>query len=56
MSTTTDERGILNNFASEPAVYFAQPPAPSEQRRYLLQGIAAIAFLSGVLSIALAVS
>jgi len=32
----TTEEGILNNYAAEPAVYFAEYPSP-EQQRYLVQ-------------------
>ena len=35
MYTTTDENGILNNYAVEPKVVYAEYPAVYEQRRYL---------------------
>lgn len=56
MYTTTDERGILNNFAKEPKPYLAQVPSPSQQKRYLLQGVAAMLLVGGLFAIAVAVS
>lgn len=38
MYTTTDENGILNNYAPEATVYVAEYPTEDEQRRYALQG------------------
>lgn len=35
---TTNEEGILNNYAIEPTVYFAEPPSQEEQQRYAFQG------------------
>ncbi|WP_204105541.1 MULTISPECIES: ssl1498 family light-harvesting-like protein, partial [Spirulina sp. CCY15215] len=43
MYTTTNENGVLNNYSSEPEMYYAQYPSPEQQERYALQG--AIAFL-----------
>jgi hypothetical protein len=56
MYTTTDERGILNNYANEPAMYLAVYPSPEQQRRYLLQGGLAALLVTSVTLIALAVS
>jgi hypothetical protein len=56
MRYTTDDRGILNNFAAEPAVYFAESPSPEQQQRYALQGAAAILFVALTLLTATAVS
>jgi hypothetical protein len=56
MYTTQDERGILNNFATEPRVYFAEYPSPEQQRQYLFQGSLAIVFVTTLFGIALAVS
>jgi hypothetical protein len=41
MPYTTEEGGRLNNFAVEPKVYQATPPTKTEQRNYILLGIAA---------------
>jgi hypothetical protein len=46
MRYTTDERGILNNYAAEPTVYVAETPSPEQQRNYALQGAIAIVFVS----------
>jgi hypothetical protein len=56
MQTTQDERGILNNFAVEPTLYFAEFPSAQQQRQYLVQGAVAVAFVATILGIALAVS
>lgn len=40
---TTNEEGILNNYAIEPEVYFTEYPSPEQQQRYAFQaGIAAL--------------
>ncbi|HEY9844698.1 MAG TPA: ssl1498 family light-harvesting-like protein [Candidatus Caenarcaniphilales bacterium] len=46
MYTTTDERGLLNNFAAEPAVYLAETPSKEQKRRYVFQGIGATVLVS----------
>ncbi len=56
MYTTTDEHGILNNFAKEPKPYLAEQPSVVQQRRYWLQGGAAMLLISGLLVITMAVS
>lgn len=56
MYTTTDEHGILNNFAKEPKPYLAEKPSVGQQRRYWLQGAAAMLLLGGLLAITVAVS
>ncbi|MBD1840707.1 ssl1498 family light-harvesting-like protein [Coleofasciculus sp. FACHB-64] len=56
MRYTTDERGILNNYAAEPAVYFAESPSPEQQRRYAFQGAIAILFVTLLVLTALGVS
>ena len=35
MPYTTEEGGLLNNFAKEPQVYQAEPPTAAQQRNYL---------------------
>jgi hypothetical protein len=52
MPYTNEEGGRLNNFASEPKVYEAEPPTKSEQRNYIFLGIAAIALVGGLLAVA----
>lgn len=56
MYTTTDEHGILNNFAKEPKTYLADKPSPAKQRLYWLQGSAALLLIGGLLAITAAVS
>ena len=56
MYTTTDEVGRLNNYATEPAMYMADYPAPEQQRRYMLQAGIVTLLLSTLLMTALAVS
>jgi len=56
MSYTTDERGILNNYATEPVVYAAEYPTAELQRQYKLQAAVAITFLGLVLLTAFGVS
>ncbi|MBD2541950.1 ssl1498 family light-harvesting-like protein [Coleofasciculus sp. FACHB-SPT36] len=56
MRYTTDERGILNNYAAEPDLYVAEPPSPEQQRRYAFQGAIAILFVTLLVLTALGVS
>ncbi len=53
---TTDDRGILNNYASEPAMYYAEYPSLEQQQRYLLQGAAALLLVTFTILTALAAS
>ena len=56
MRYTTDERGLLNNFAVEPIVYAAEFPSPDQQRQYLLQGAIAVLLVASALFTAFVVS
>jgi hypothetical protein len=56
MYTTTDEHGILNNFAKEPKTYLAEKPSTKQQQRYVLQGAAAMLLIGGLMAITVAVS
>lgn len=53
---TTEDNGLLNNFAKEPKMYCADAPSSEQQRNYLLQGAAAILLLASVLVVAVSVS
>jgi hypothetical protein len=53
---TTNEDGILNNYAFEPAVYFAEYPSLEQQQRYALQGAIAILLVAFSILTAFAVS
>ncbi|BAG02250.1 MULTISPECIES: photosystem II assembly protein Psb34 [Microcystis] len=52
MPYTNEEGGRLNNFAAEPKVYQAAPPTKSQQRNYLVWGVAAITLVGGLLAVA----
>jgi hypothetical protein len=38
MYTTANEQGLVNNYAKDPVIYYAEYPTVDEQRRYALQG------------------
>jgi hypothetical protein len=42
MTTTTNEEGILNNYATEPNLYYAAYPSDEQQKQYLFQGAIAV--------------
>lgn len=42
MTTVSDENGIINNFAKEPAMYYAEAPNAQERRGYLVWGAVAL--------------
>ncbi|MGB7413404.1 MAG: ssl1498 family light-harvesting-like protein [Thermosynechococcaceae cyanobacterium] len=56
MISTTDERGVINNFARDPEAYAAEYPSSSQQRTYWVLGVVSAVFMSGVLAVAFAVS
>ena len=56
MYTTTDERGILNNYAVEPKVTYEEYPAVYEQKRYIVQGALAALFVTAIVFVSFAVS
>lgn len=56
MPYTNEEGGRLNNFASEPKVYQAEPPTPNQKRTYIILGIFAALLVSGVVFVAFSVS
>lgn len=53
---TTNEEGLLNNYASEPAVYFAECPSLEQQQSYALQGAIAALLVTFSILTAFAVS
>lgn len=53
---TTNEEGILNNYAIEPTVYFANYPSPEQQQRYLTQGAIGLFVIALTVLTALSVS
>ncbi|MBE9008321.1 ssl1498 family light-harvesting-like protein [Fortiea sp. LEGE XX443] len=56
MYTTVNEDGILNNYATEPQIYYAEYPTIWEQRQYVLQGAVATVFVTALVLFAFAVS
>ncbi len=57
MYTTTQlDNGILNNYATEPEMTYAEYPTVYEQKRYLQQGAVAALFVSALFFISFVVS
>ncbi|MBD2184900.1 photosystem II assembly protein Psb34 [Aerosakkonema funiforme] len=56
MPYTTEEGGRLNNFAIEPKMYEATPPSKTQQRNYIIMGVAAIALVAGLVVVAFSAS
>ena len=54
MYTTTTQDGLLNNYAAEPPVYYAEFPSPEQQQQYALQGAIASLFVLGLVLVAFA--
>lgn len=53
---TTDDRGILNNYAVEPEMYPAAYPSPEQQNQYALQGAIASLFVVALILVTFSVS
>ncbi|MDF5708930.1 MAG: ssl1498 family light-harvesting-like protein [Nostoc sp. S4] len=56
MYTTVNEEGILNNYAAEPKMYYAEYPAIWEQRKYLIQGVFATLIVTTLVLVGFSVS
>ncbi|MBH8555103.1 ssl1498 family light-harvesting-like protein [Nostocaceae cyanobacterium CENA357] len=56
MYTTTNEEGILNNYATEPQLYYAAYPDTEQQRHYAFLGAVATLFITALVLVALGVS
>lgn len=56
MYTTTSNEGTLNNYASEPNLYYAEYPSVEQQQRYLFQGAVAVLFVGLLLLTTFSVS
>lgn len=56
MYTTTNPEGLLNNYAPEAPVYYAEYPNQHQKRRYAFQGAIAILLINFLVLTALAVS
>jgi hypothetical protein len=53
---TINEEGLLNNYATEPPVYFAEFPSLEQQQNYALQGAVAALLVVFTVLTAFAVS
>ncbi|MCX7594321.1 MAG: ssl1498 family light-harvesting-like protein [Fischerella sp.] len=56
MYTTVNEDGVLNNYATEPKMYYAEYPAIWQQRKYLIQGVFAFLIVTTLILVAFSVS
>ncbi|WNZ48475.1 ssl1498 family light-harvesting-like protein [Leptolyngbya boryana CZ1] len=56
MYTTRNEDGILNNYPSEPVMYFAEFPSSEQQQTYVTQGAIAVLLITFTFLMALAAS
>ncbi|MFN6569681.1 photosystem II assembly protein Psb34 [Dendronalium sp. ChiSLP03b] len=56
MYTTVNEDGVLNNYATEPQMYYAEYPAIWQQRKYVVQGVFASLIVTTLVLVALSVS
>ncbi len=56
MYTTVSNEGLLNNYAVEPGVYYAEFPAEWQQKRYAVQGAIATLVVAFIVLTAVAVS
>ncbi len=56
MPYTTEESGLMNNFANEPAMYEAQPPTQKQKKVYLILGAVTALLVTGLIVVAVTVS
>ncbi|NEP51274.1 MAG: ssl1498 family light-harvesting-like protein [Moorea sp. SIO3C2] len=56
MYTTVDETGVLNNYAPETEIYYADFPSPEQQRNYITQGAIASFLVSLLILTAFGIS
>jgi len=56
MYSTSDERGVINNFPNETKMYYSEYPANTQQRLYMVQGTLAAMLVSGFVLMAFAIS
>ncbi len=56
MYTTTNESGILNNYASEPQIYYTEYPNQEQQNRYKFQAAVATLIVTALILVSLGVS
>ena len=48
MYTTVNENGVINNYASEPQLYYAEYPSPEQQNRYKFQAAVATLLVTAI--------
>jgi len=56
MPYTVEDGGRLNNFASEPKMYAAEPPTQKQRVVYIALGVGAMALIVGMVVVAVLVS
>ncbi len=56
MYTTVNQDGVLNNYAPETPIYYAEYPTLWEQQRYAIQGAVATLFVGLLILTSLAAS
>lgn len=56
MPYTTEDGGRLNNFASEPKMYEAEPPTASEKRNFMILGVLGTSLVVGLIAITTVIS
>jgi hypothetical protein len=56
MYTTVSQEGLLNNYATEPDLYYAVYPSVEQRRNYALQGAIATLFVTALVLISFAAS
>lgn len=56
MYTTQLDNGLTNTYAIETKPYYAQYPAPYQQRRYLIQGAVAALFVVALIVVSCTIS
>ena len=56
MYTTVGNDGLMNNYAVEPKMYYAEFPSEWQQKQYLFQGTIAFGFIALTILTALSVS
>ena len=56
MYTTQLDNGLTNTYAIETKPYYAQYPAPYQQRRYLVQGAIAALFVTSLVVVSAVIS
>ena len=56
MKTRQLDNGILNNYATEPQLYYADYPSYEQQENYKVQGALALLFVSTLIFTSIAIS